>query len=132
MPNINEVLRQTIKIIKAFDHQITREELQMYGLTTFIRSVRYTNSTNTDVLFDFGRYIYDPSYKDTGIIKVSYDLLWYIYSGGNIKFNTNYTKEEIFQQSTIHDYYDLELDIAENIKELISLLEHLWVIEEQK
>lgn len=132
MANINEVLRQTIKIIKSFDHPITHDELKMYGLTNFIRSIRNTGASGADVLFDFGRYIYDKSDNEIGIIKISYDLLWYIYVGGNIRFDANYTKEEIFQQSTVQNFYDLEPDITDNIKELISLLEHLWISEEHK
>lgn len=129
MANINEVLKQTIKIIKSFDHPITREEIDMYGLNNVIRNLTYVIDSSTDdtkLLFDFGRYIHDKTNQEVGIIKVSYGLLWYFYFGGNIRFNSNLTEAEIFQQSTVQNFYDLEPDIAENIKELISLLEHLW------
>lgn len=125
MANINEVLKQTIKIIKSFDHPITREDIDMYGLNTFIHYVKHDGG-DRDILFEFGRYHYNDKYREVGIIKVSYDLLWYIYFGGNIRFNANLTEEEIFQQSTIRNFYDLEPDITANMKELISLLEHLW------
>ncbi|SOK58734.1 hypothetical protein [Yersinia phage fHe-Yen9-04] len=125
--DINTLLRQCIKIIKSFDHPITRDEIQMYGLDNYIRNLRITMyNTSTDVLFDFGRYTHDKKFNHIGIIKVSSEILWYIYFGGNIRFKTNLTEEEIFQQSTINNYYDLEPDIAKNISELISLLEHLW------
>lgn len=130
MANINEVLKQTIKIIKSFDHPITLEEIRMYGLCKFIRRITTTKSENasSQLLFEFGRYTYDDEYNNIGIIKVSYEVLWYFYFGGHIRFDANITQEELFQQSTVQNFYDLEPDIATNIKELISLLEHLWLV----
>lgn len=125
MANINEVLRQTIKIIKSFDHPITRSEITMYGLDNFIHSIRHVSNGDFDILFDFGKYSFDEK-SDLGIIKVSYKLLMYIYEGGHIRFSTDYTEEQLFQQSTVQNYYDLEPDFAENMKKLIVLLEHLW------
>ncbi|QOI71943.1 hypothetical protein pEaSNUABM47_00481 [Erwinia phage pEa_SNUABM_47] len=127
MNNINTLLRQYIKIIKSFDHPITRDEIEIYGFNNCIRNLRTTPcNTSTDLLFDFGRYTHDKKFNHIGIIKVSSELLWYIYFGGNIRFKTDLTEEEIFQQSTVNNFYDLEPDVASNISELISLLEHLW------
>lgn len=122
MTNINEVLRQHIKIIKTFDHPITRKELEIYGLRKFIRTIRHVpESTDTDELFAIG-----DNTTDLGYIKVSNSLLWYFNKSFNVRFDSNYTEEQFFQQSTVQNFYNLEPDICDNVKELKSLLEHLW------
>ena len=122
MTNINEVLRQHIKIINAFDHPITREELEFYGLKKFIHVTRHVPTSNsTAELFALG-----DNMTDLGYIKVSDELLWYFNKSFNVRFNANYTEEQFFQQSTVQNFYNLEPVICDNVKELKSLLEHLW------
>lgn len=122
MTNINEILRQHIKIIKTFEHPITREELELYGLQRFIHVTRHVpTSNNTAELFALG-----DNMTDLGYLKVSNELLWYFNKSFNVRFNANYTEEQFFQQSTVQNFYNLEPDICDNVKELKSLLEHLW------
>lgn len=121
--NINTILRQVIRIIKSFEHPITLDELKLYKLTEFVQSIKSTPvQGELDEVFAFGKYWND----EIGVIKVSNSVSWYFHKKGNHKFSTELDAGEVFQLSTVENFHDLEPDICENLRELISLLKHLW------
>ncbi|SOK59269.1 hypothetical protein [Yersinia phage fHe-Yen9-03] len=118
MEDINSTIVKNTKIVRTFE-QISFDDIKTYLPHLNVVSGTKESMTGSTKLFSI-------FFSDSESVLVSRDVIMYIFDKTFVKFNTNITEEQMFQDSTRVNYGNLAPETLPYLRELIQLLDHLW------
>lgn len=118
MDDINSIIQKSTKIIRTFD-LMTYDDLKY--LPHLAVAARITNKCITG-----STKLFSIKLSDNESVLVSYDIIMYFFDKNYVRFNTNISEEQMFQNSTKTNYGNLSPESLPYLREMIELLEHLW------